>query len=144
KFSAPLVVDADGLNALGTDLKLLADREGPTILTPHAGELARLLGVDAAEIAAHRLRSACEAAERAASIVVLKGDDMIVTDGQRTVVNELSAPGLATAGTGDVLAGLTAALLARGSEPFAAAAAAVYAHARSGRFAAADVGADSV
>jgi len=74
-------------------------------------------------------------------VVVLKGDDTIVTDGERVAVNALSAPALATAGTGDVLSGIVAAMLARGLEPFAAACAAVYAHARAGRAAAARIGA---
>ena len=74
-------------------------------------------------------------------MVVLKGDDTIVTDGERIAVNALSAPALATAGSGDVLSGMTAALLARGLEPFAAACAAVIAHARAGRDAAARIGA---
>ncbi len=82
-----------------------------------------------------------EAARAAEAVVVLKGDDTIVTDGERVAVNVLSAPGLATAGTGDVLSGIVAALLARGLEPFAAACAAVIAHARAGRDAAARIGA---
>lgn len=144
RIAAPLVVDADGLNALGTDLELLSGREQPTVITPHSGELARLLGTDSSDVEAHRLASARTAAERSGAVVVLKGNDTIVTDGAKVVVNELSAPGLATAGTGDVLAGLTAALLARGMSPMEGAAAAVYAHARSGMFAAAGSGAESV
>ena len=81
--------------------------------------------------------AAREAAAAAGAVVVLKGDDTIVTDGERVAVNAISAPALATAGTGDVLSGMTAALLARGLEPFAAACAAVLAHARAGRDAAA-------
>ncbi len=96
---------------------------------------------ESAEIEAHRLACAREAARAAGAVVVLKGDDTIVTDGERVAVNALSAPGLATAGTGDVLAGIVAALLARGLEPFAAACAAVLAHARAGRDAAERVGA---
>lgn len=141
KIEAPLVVDADGLNAFAGRLDELASRPAPTILTPHAGELGRLLGRDSAEVDAHRLTAVREAAERAGAIVVLKGDDTIVTDGARVAVNAISAPALATAGTGDVLSGMTAALLARGLEPFAAACAAVIAHARAGRDAAARVGA---
>ena len=106
------------------------------MLTPHAGELGRLLERDSEEIDAHRLACAREAAEAAGAVVVLKGDDTIVTDGERVAVNALSAPALATAGTGDVLSGIVAALLARGLEPFAAACAAVLAHARAGRDAA--------
>jgi ADP-dependent NAD(P)H-hydrate dehydratase / NAD(P)H-hydrate epimerase len=135
------VIDADGLNAFAGRLGELTSRAAPTILTPHAGELGRLLERDSAEVDAHRLACAQEAAEKAGAVVVLKGDDTIVTDGTRTAVNALSAPGLATAGSGDVLSGITAALLARGLEPFAAACAAVLAHARAGRDAAARVGA---
>jgi hydroxyethylthiazole kinase-like uncharacterized protein yjeF len=111
-------------------------------LTPHAGELGRLLEIDSDAVGARRLASAREAAERSGAIVVLKGDDTIVVgpDG-RPAVNGLSSPALATAGTGDVLTGMIGALLARGLEPHAAAAAAVYAHARAGREAAARIGA---
>ena len=137
---APLVLDADGLNAFAGRLEAIAARQAPTILTPHAGELGRLLGRDSEEVSAHRLGSAREAARAASAIVVLKGDDTIVTDGERLGVNALSAPALATAGTGDVLSGMIAALLARGLEPFAAACAAVLAHARAGRQAARRVG----
>ncbi len=110
-------------------------------MTPHAGELGRLLERDSAEIDAHRLASAREAARAAQAVLVLKGDDTIVTDGERIAVNAISAPALATAGSGDVLSGITAALLARGLEPFAAACAAVVAHSRAGLDAAARVGA---
>ncbi len=87
------------------------------------------------------MAAAREAAQVAQAVVVLKGDDTIVTDGNRVAVNVLAAPALATAGTGDVLSGIAAALLARGLEPFAAACAAVVAHARAGRDAAARLGA---
>jgi NAD(P)H-hydrate epimerase len=140
-IEAPLVIDADGLNAFAGALRRLAAREAPTILTPHAGELGRLLERDSEQVDAHRLAAAREAAEAAEAVVVLKGDDTIVTDGRRIAVNAIAAPGLATAGSGDVLSGITAALLARGLEPFAAACAAVVAHARAGREAAARVGA---
>lgn len=139
-IEAPLVIDADGLNAFAGQLGPIAARGAATVLTPHAGELGRLLGRDSARIDAHRLASAREAARAAEAVVVLKGDDTIVSDGERVAVNGLSAPALATAGSGDVLAGMTAALLARGLEPFAAACAAVVAHARAGRDAAARIG----
>jgi hydroxyethylthiazole kinase-like uncharacterized protein yjeF len=139
-IAAPLVVDADGLNAFAGRLDAIAARREPTILTPHPGELGRLLGRRSDEVAAHRLAAAREAALAARAVVVLKGDDTIVTDGERVAVNTLSAPALATAGTGDVLSGVIAALLARGLEPFAAACAAVHAHARAGRDAARRIG----
>ncbi len=140
-ISAPLVIDADGLNAFAGEPERIAARTAPTVLTPHAGELGRLLGRDSERVGAHRLACAREAARATGAVVVLKGDDTIVSDGERVAVNALSAPALATAGTGDVLSGVTAALLARGLEPFAAACAAVLAHARAGREAAERVGA---
>jgi NAD(P)H-hydrate epimerase len=141
KIEAPLVLDADGLNAFAGRLGELAARAAPTVLTPHAGELGRLLERESSEIDAHRLVTARAAAEAAGAVVILKGDDTIVTDGSRVAVNTISAPALATAGSGDVLSGMTAALLARGLEPFTAACAAVVAHARAGREAAARLGA---
>jgi hydroxyethylthiazole kinase-like uncharacterized protein yjeF len=140
-IEAPLVIDADGLGAFAGELGRIAERSAPTILTPHAGELGRLLDRPSEEIAAHRLAAAQDAALAADAVVVLKGDDTIVTDGERVAVNVLSAPALATAGTGDVLSGIVAALLARGLDPFAAACAAVLAHARAGRDAASRIGA---
>jgi NAD(P)H-hydrate epimerase len=115
------------------------------VLTPHGGELARLLEVDSDAVRARRLHHAREAARRAQAVVVLKGDDTLVAapDG-RVAVNALSAPMLATAGTGDVLSGVLAALLAKGVEPFAAAAAAVLWHAAAGRRAAAARGPDGL
>jgi ADP-dependent NAD(P)H-hydrate dehydratase / NAD(P)H-hydrate epimerase len=139
-IAAPLVVDADGLNAHAERLSALAGRPAPTVLTPHAGELGRLLGRESSEIGAHRLASAREAAERSAAVVVLKGDDTIVAAGERVAIARGGAPALATAGTGDVLSGVIAALLARGLEPFAAACAAVHAHQRAGRIAAERIG----
>ena len=141
RIEAPLVLDADGLNAFAGELERVAAREAPTVLTPHAGELGRLLGRSSEQVAAHRLTAAREAARAADAVVVLKGDDTIVTDGERIAVNALSAPGLATAGTGDVLSGVVAALLARGLEPFAAACAGVIAHVGAGRDAAVRIGA---
>jgi hydroxyethylthiazole kinase-like uncharacterized protein yjeF len=140
-----LVLDADGLNAHAGAPESLAGRSAPTILTPHAGELARLLGTDSDAVGAARLESARDAARRSQAIVVLKGDDTIVAapDG-RVAVNTLAAPMLATAGTGDVLSGVLGALLAKGMEPFAAAAAGVRLHAAAGRLAGDRVGPDGV
>jgi NAD(P)H-hydrate epimerase len=143
RIEAPLVLDADGLNALAGRPELLGVRGGRLILTPHAGELARLLGTDSEQVSARRLESAKEAATRAGAIVVLKGDDTIVTDGERVAVNRIASPALATAGTGDVLTGVIAALVGRGLDHFAAACAGVVAHGRAGRAAAELVGAES-
>jgi hydroxyethylthiazole kinase-like uncharacterized protein yjeF len=138
----PLVLDADGLNAHAGRLEELQARSAPTVLTPHAGELGRLLELDSAEIDRERLRRVREAAGRAAAVVVLKGDDSLIAhpDG-RVAVSPGGSPALATAGTGDVLTGVIAALLASGLDAFTAAAAGVFLHAEAGRRAAARVGA---
>jgi NAD(P)H-hydrate epimerase len=122
--SLPVVVDADGLFGLEP-----VPRDAPTILTPHAGELARLLDVESAWVGAHRLEAAGRAAERFGAVVLLKGADTIVrAPGGRTVVCDTGPPSLATAGTGDVLTGIVGAFLAKGLEPVDAAAAAAVAH----------------
>jgi NAD(P)H-hydrate epimerase len=142
----PIVIDADGLNALAAaGIEHVADREAPTVLTPHAGELGRLLDRTSDDVEAHRLVAAREASSRSNAIVVLKGDDTIVADPTGTfAVSRGGSPALATAGTGDVLTGLLAALLARGMAPFEAACAAVRAHVGAGRMAAESRSAESV
>jgi len=139
----PVVLDADGLNAYAGTLDSLSGRAA--VLTPHEGELARLLGTTAAVVAGARLRHAREAAARAGGVVVLKGDDTLVAAPDGLVaVSPGATPALATAGTGDVLAGVTAAMLAKGLEPFEAACAAVRLHARAGVRAAARHGGEGV
>jgi ADP-dependent NAD(P)H-hydrate dehydratase / NAD(P)H-hydrate epimerase len=132
-----LVLDADGLNAHAGHLAELATREAPTVLTPHAGELGRLLGIDSEEIQRGRLRYARAAAEQSGAVVVLKGDDTLVAEpGGRVAISAGCSPALATAGTGDVLTGTISALLAQGLDAFDAAACGVYMHAEAGREAA--------
>jgi NAD(P)H-hydrate epimerase len=132
-----LVLDADGLNAHAGHLGELARRQAPTVLTPHAGELGRLLGREPAEIERERLRYVREAAAQAQAVVALKGDDTLIADPSgRVAVSPGDSPGLATAGTGDVLTGVLAAMLAQGVDAFAAAAAGVWLHAAAGREAA--------
>jgi NAD(P)H-hydrate epimerase len=118
RIETPLVLDADALHALGGRLASLRGRAGPTALTPHAGELAGLLGVERGEIAAARLEHVRRAAAEAGCSVLLKGPDtLIATPGAPLRVVETSVPGLATAGAGDVLSGVVGALLARGLGP---------------------------
>jgi ADP-dependent NAD(P)H-hydrate dehydratase / NAD(P)H-hydrate epimerase len=120
ELALPAVVDADALFELEP-----GDWPAPRVLTPHEGELGRLLGRDSKEISAHRLASVQEAAERFNAVVVLKGEDSLVAaPGGGVLVCALGLPSLATAGTGDVLTGITAAFLAKGMEPQRAAAAA--------------------
>ena len=142
---APLLVDADGLNAHAGRLELLAEREAPTVLTPHEGELGRLLEIDSGEVAAHRLDCAREAARRSGAVVLLKGDDTIVSlPGGEVAVSPGGTPALATAGTGDVLSGLIGTLLAKGLDGFEAACLGTVAHVRAAEAAAERWGADHV
>jgi ADP-dependent NAD(P)H-hydrate dehydratase / NAD(P)H-hydrate epimerase len=141
----PVLIDADGLNAHAGRLDSLRERQAPTVLTPHEGELGRLLGIESDKVQATRFECAREAAKRSGCIVVLKGDDTIVSTPEGVAaVSPGATPALATAGTGDVLAGLTGALLSKGMQPLEAAAAGVLAHARAGRAAARRLGADHV
>jgi NAD(P)H-hydrate epimerase len=142
---APLLVDADGLNAHAGRLELFREREAPTVLTPHEAELGRLLELDPGEIAAHRVEYAREAAELSGAIVLLKGDDTIVArPGGPLAVNPGGTPALATAGTGDVLSGLIGALLAKRMDAFEAAALGALAHVLAAHHAAERLGADHV
>ncbi|MEA2423115.1 MAG: ADP-dependent NAD(P)H-hydrate dehydratase / NAD(P)H-hydrate epimerase [Thermoleophilaceae bacterium] len=138
----PLLIDADGLNAHVGALDLLAARAAPTVLTPHAGELARLLDTDSSEIERRRLHHAREAAERTGCVVVLKGDDTIVAQpgGLPAAISPGATPALATAGTGDVLSGIIGALLSKGLAAFDAAAVGVLVHAHAGIHAAREIG----
>jgi NAD(P)H-hydrate epimerase len=126
ELALPAVVDADALFGLEP-----GDWPAPRVLTPHEGELARLLGRDSKEIAAHRLASVQEAAERFRCVVLLKGADTLVAAPDRgLLVAALGLPSLATAGTGDVLTGIVAAFLAKGMDAQLAAAAAAVAQQR--------------
>jgi ADP-dependent NAD(P)H-hydrate dehydratase / NAD(P)H-hydrate epimerase len=146
RVDVPLVIDADGLNALAGHVEeLLPRRRWPTVLTPHAGELGRLLDIESAEVGRARLRHARDAAVRWKAFVVLKGDDtLIAAPTGRVAVSRGGAPGLATAGTGDVLSGLIGALLAKRMDPFEAAALGTLAHVLAARHAADRLGPDHV
>lgn len=133
----PLVLDADGLNAHEGRLQELASRRHATVITPHAAELGRLLGIDSHQVQRQRMRRAREAARLSGATVVLKGDDTLVADPSGALaVSPGGSPALATAGTGDVLSGVIAALLAGGLGAFDAAAAGVYMHLLAGGIAA--------
>jgi len=135
----PVVVDADALFHLADLTGVLDSRVAPTVLTPHTGEAARLLGAGREEVEAQRLRSAMGLASATRSTVVLKGPGTIVAaPGREPIVNGVDAPALATAGTGDVLAGAIAACLAKGLEAPLAAAAAVALHGLAGTLVAAE------
>ncbi len=134
----PLVLDADGLNALIDSVDVVTSRTAPTVITPHPGELARLLDVTPAAVQSDRLAyGRTLSGEHLAC--VLKGAHTVVSGRGRQVVTLAGNPGLATAGTGDVLAGMVGALLAQGLEPFEAGALGAYLHARAGDHAAAEL-----
>ncbi|MBL9079685.1 MAG: NAD(P)H-hydrate dehydratase [Planctomycetes bacterium] len=124
---APVVLDADALNVLAP-LRAPLRCAGPVVLTPHPGEAARLLGSDSGAVQRDRRAALAALCARSGAIVLLKGAGTLVGDGRRCFTNRTGNPGLATAGAGDVLAGLLAALLAQGEAPFAAACLAAHLH----------------
>ena len=135
----PVLVDADGLTIL-SQVKELLPRAAPTLITPHAGELSRLLDTDPSSVEAQRLEHAQRAADQLGVTVLLKGSTTVIAspaESQPVLVNPTGTPWLATAGSGDVLSGLAGALLAQGLEPAQAGLAAAYLHGLAGRLAAA-------
>ena len=136
---APVVLDADGLNAIAPLDRTLP---GPVVLTPHPGEGARRLGVPGpAAIQQDRAAAVDELCARAQAVVVLKGASTIVGDASRRFVNPSGNPGMATGGSGDVLAGAIGALLAQGMDPFDAASLGVFVHGLAGDRVAAELSA---
>jgi hydroxyethylthiazole kinase-like uncharacterized protein yjeF len=136
--SLPLLIDADGLGLLARSPDLLP-RPAPTLLTPHAGELGRLLGVSAEDVTSRRLHYAHEAASRFGACVLLKGSTTVIVPPDEVdpvLVNPTGTSWLATAGTGDVLSGLAGSLLAQGLLPPQAALTAAYLHGLAARLAA--------
>ncbi|MEO1916002.1 MAG: NAD(P)H-hydrate dehydratase, partial [Myxococcales bacterium] len=128
----PLVLDADGLNAFSTQpglTKILAAREAPTVLTPHPGEAARLLGVSSSDINRDRIGAARKLCEATGSVVLLKGACSVIAapDG-RIAINPNGGPNLSSGGTGDVLAGMVGALLGQGLDAWNAATLAAWIH----------------
>jgi hydroxyethylthiazole kinase-like uncharacterized protein yjeF len=142
RADVPVLVDADALTVLGQHRSLFDGRTAPTVITPHAGELARVLGLQPAEradIEAHRLDYATRAAAELGITVLLKGSTTVIASPAGLVrVNPTGTPWLATAGSGDVLSGVTGALLAGGLSPMDAASCAAYLHGSAARIAAAD------
>lgn len=126
----PIILDADGLNSISSCIEYIP--KGRTILTPHAGEAARLLGIPADTVQKDRLSSARQLADSTGAVVILKGAGTIITDGCQTAVCQLGNAGMARAGSGDVLAGITASLVAQGMDRYQAACSAVTMHAAAG------------
>lgn len=136
KFSGPVILDADGINVLCQHKDILRGRTSPTILTPHYGEYCRIGG----DGNLSRLDGAAKLAKEAGCIVVLKGHNTVVSDGDCAYVNDTGNPGMAVGGSGDVLAGVIVSLLGQGVKPFDAAAAGVWLHGKAGDICARKIG----
>jgi NAD(P)H-hydrate epimerase len=136
-----MVIDADGLNAVAEDTSVLAKLKAPAIISPHPGEMARLVGTTVETVQSNRLKAARDAAERFGVVVVLKGAGTVTAapDGE-TWINTTGSVALATGGTGDVLTGAIVGLLGQGLSPLDAAISAVYIHGRAGEIAEEEIG----
>jgi NAD(P)H-hydrate epimerase len=140
-IECPIVLDADGLFALGGQLEPLRKRTARTVMTPHPGEMARLMGKEIGSVQSDRTEAAKSIAEVTGTIVCLKGHKTVVADPQGLVyVNETGNSGMATGGTGDVLTGMIASFIGQGVDDFSAAAVAVYLHGMAGDIAAEEEG----
>lgn len=127
-FDIPTVIDAEGINALKDNINILERFKVKPVLTPHIGEFSRLTGITFEEILKNKAKIAYEFSKSHNAVLVLKGENTIVADGKNVYVNKVQSPVLATAGSGDVLSGIIAALLAKGEFPVNAACNAVYIH----------------
>ena len=136
--ACPVVLDADGINCVAGHIDIRKTTRAPLVLTPHPGEMARLLGCTIEEVQANRLETARRFAEEHQVVLVLKGSKTVVAaPGQPTLINTTGNPGMATGGSGDVLAGMIASFIAQGFEPYRAAMCAVHLHGLAGDRAAA-------
>lgn len=139
KCATPAIIDADGLNALSNNLKILKNRKGLTILTPHQKEISRLFGLDISSAQKNRKLVAKKYAKYYNNILILKGHNTLVAGNRGELyVNKTGNPGMATAGSGDVLSGIVGAFLCQGLNAFSAAKYAVYIHGLAGDIAAKD------
>ncbi|MDR1744381.1 MAG: NAD(P)H-hydrate dehydratase [Planctomycetota bacterium] len=136
----PLIVDGGAFSAIGTDMMILRKRQSPTIITPHPGEMGRITGKTIASVQEKRHEFAQKYSKLSGAVVALKGHRTIVTNGQNAYVNESGNPGMATAGSGDVLCGVIAALVGQGMTPFDATRLGVYLHGLAGDLAEAEIG----
>ena len=140
RIDKPTILDADGLNILAKNISVLKKVRVPFILSPHPGEMARLVKKDISEIQKNREKIARDFAAEYGVVLVLKGSKTIVADQKNTYINHTGNPGMATAGSGDVLTGIIGALLAQGLSSFEAAKFGVYLHGLAGDLAAQDKG----
>jgi NAD(P)H-hydrate epimerase len=144
RLEIPFVLDADGLNAFESAPELLTRGKAPRVLTPHPGEASRLIQIPIEDIQANRTLVAKELASRFLAVAVLKGHRTLVTDGSKLLVNKTGNPGMATGGTGDVLAGVIAAFIGQKLAPFDAASLGVHVHGKAGDLAARALGEPSL
>ena len=140
RLEQPLVVDADGLNALARKPQLLGSHTGPRVLTPHPGEFRRLLGSETRDSREALEAAAIEFAQRFNVVLLLKGQHSLITDGTTSVHNSTGNPGMATGGSGDVLTGVITALIGQGLSPLQAAICGARIHGRAGDLAAQELG----
>ncbi len=135
----PVVLDADGINAVAPFIDILKDKKAPLIITPHPAEMARLVNEDVAYVQANRIDVARAFAKEYECIVALKGANTVVTDGTDVFVNTNGNAGMAMGGTGDMLTGMIGSFLAQGIAPIEAAKSAVFIHGMCGDIAAAEL-----
>lgn len=133
-FDGPIILDADGINAIVENKNILKEKSGKIILTPHPGEMARLCNTTPEEIQSKRLGYATDFAKSYGVVMVLKGANTIVTDGDHTYINTTGNAGMAKAGSGDVLSGMIGGFLAQGLSPINAAVSAVHLHGLAGDY----------
>ena len=124
----PIILDADGINCINGRISILKEVKAPIVLTPHPLEMARLISKPIAEIQENRIKTAKEFAKENSIILVLKGANTVVTDGEKVFVNQTGNPSMAMGGTGDMLSGIAGAFIAQGMSAFDAAKCAVYIH----------------
>ena len=136
EFHGPVVLDADGINALSSHMDILRERHHPTILTPHAGEFKRLGG----ETGNDRVAAAVSFADEYGCVLLLKGHDTVITDGKSCFINPTGNPGMAVGGSGDVLAGIIVSLIGQGIAPLTATACGAYLHGAAGDICAENLG----
>ena len=133
RCTVPMVIDADGLNCISEHIDILKNVKVPVIITPHPGEMSRLVGISIEEVQSNRVECACNFAQKHGVITVLKGSGTVVASPTgEYMINTTGNPGMATGGSGDILAGITGSLLAQGYAPFDAACLGVFIHGLAG------------
>ena len=132
-LKCPLLLDADALNALSKDLSVLDGHRQSVVITPHIGEMSRLIKKDTAFVKENKQSAAEKFAAEYNAVVLLKDNESVITDGSETLINRAGTPAMAKGGSGDVLCGIIAGLYAQGRQAFESACAGVYLHAAAAR-----------